>query len=278
MSGKHVLWLVAGATILACGGRPSLGAGTEAEADGPTFEPYVFVQFGPLQAQVNSRGEVSYSLQNPGFAGVGVTYTPGSGAGQSEPGPRLPWPPVNALWISPTHSLECRGGTFIFDRVHRVALLEAYDDFLVFLHPGGFCFAVHRSGAYAYQVAPGWPVQLGYAGTWQLLGPPRDDAPVVEPMRPLPRVSRPVLDLAGRRLQIFLNGRREGEYAFLDDGRIEFTKLDGSVEYRLRYEQDGSRLTLYTATGSPCRGTVSDRGFSVRIPYYSRTLVLTGAS
>jgi hypothetical protein len=278
---KPVLSLVAGAALLACGERPSLAAG--AEADGPAFDPYVFVQFGPLQVQVNSRGEVSYSLQNPGFAGVGITYTPGSGAGQPGPGLRLPWPPVNALWISPTHSLECRDGTFVFDRVHRVALLRAYDDLLVFLHPEGFCFAVHRNGAYAYQESPAWPVQVGYAGAWHLLaspvilGSPATDAPAARVERPAPRVSRPPLELAGLRLRISLDGRRQGEYAFLDDGRIEFTKLDGSVEHRLRYEQDGGRLTIYTATGSPCRGTVSDKGFTVRIPYYNRTLVLTGA-
>ena len=87
----------------------------------------------------------------------------------------------------------------------------------------------------------------------------------------------PVMQLAGMRLKIYLDNHYEGSYSFSDDGSIEFFKLDGSVERRLRFTQSGSDLTLFTAAGAPVRGSVSDTGFTVHLPIGGgRTRLLRG--
>jgi hypothetical protein len=162
---RNLLGLSAGLIFFA-------SAGCGATAQEVQFDPYVFLNIpGIGQINVDPRdGSVSYSIQNPGLAGVGGTIT-------IRPGRSLPWPPSSALWASPTHSLDCHDGTFIFDDRFPVALEKAFPDILVFRHPEGMYFGIHRNGAFLYQRFPGCPVQQGFPGQWR----PRAQEPISPP-------------------------------------------------------------------------------------------------
>jgi hypothetical protein len=104
------------------------------------------------------------------------------------------------------------------------------------------------------------------------------DGDIASPASTRVRAPAPPLQLTGMRLKIYLDGRYQGSYSFADDGSIEFAKLDGSVDSRLRFTQSGRDLTLFTATGHPIPGRVTATSFtaSFRSPD-SRMHILSGA-
>ena len=140
-------------------------------------------------------------------------------------------------------------------------------------------FTTISSGESAPSIAPEGSDTI-YAPSGEISAP--NGPPPVMPNAPSGETSAPygpppVMQLAGMRLKIYLDNHYEGSYSFSDDGSIEFFKLDGSVERRLRFTQSGSDLTLFTAPGAPVRGSVSDTGFTVHLPIGGgRTRLLRG--
>jgi len=80
---------------------------------------------------------------------------------------RTSWPPSQAVWRSPTHTLVCSGGTYRLNGVP--VLLESFlPDRLLFRYPGGAAFEVFRDGGFDYQEFAGGPLVVGLAGRWDV--------------------------------------------------------------------------------------------------------------
>lgn len=96
-------------------------------------------------------------------AGLAVMNAPG--APRPLVPPPLSWPPDQAVWRSPTHTLVCSSGAYQLDRVP-VLLERAFPDRLLFRYPDGRAFEVFQDGRFGYQELASGPLVEGFAGRW----------------------------------------------------------------------------------------------------------------